>query len=223
MSSQSVSTPIFFAFPDGALDYVCAECTALCCRGQGFAGSLKREMSFLFRTYPPLAAMVTARESSVVTCSTPAGRCYFLRSDNLCQIEVENGQKYKPGVCLLFPFNDFYRIGKTVVVAPHYLCPLRLRLPVEPGRAEGTHAKIEAMVRETELLDPQFIRRFVTDVTLPAGVGERSALRRETEFRDRCTSALGHDRFRDVLDDYRPKGVDLRGFRKRVCDVMGWT
>src|SRR5436190_18591512 len=151
MSSNPDSTSIFFAFPDGVLDYVCAECTALCCRGQGFAGSTKREMNFLFRKYPPLAGMVIMRESSVVTCSTPAGRCFFLRNDNLCQIEVENGKKFKPGVCLLFPFNDFYRIGKTVVVAPHFLCPLRLKLPAEPGRVEGTHAKVDAMVRETEL------------------------------------------------------------------------
>src|SRR5687768_9293505 len=40
---------IFFAFPDGVFHHVCAECTALCCRGQGFAGSLKREMNFIFR------------------------------------------------------------------------------------------------------------------------------------------------------------------------------
>ena len=32
---------IFFAFPDGVFHHVCAECTALCCRGQGFAGIKK--------------------------------------------------------------------------------------------------------------------------------------------------------------------------------------
>jgi hypothetical protein len=223
MSSQQDPTPIFFAFPDGVLDYVCPECTALCCRGQGFAGSIKREMNFLFRKYPPLAGMVTAKESSIVTCSTPAGRCYFLRADNLCQIEVENGQRYKPGVCLLFPFNDLHRIGKTVVVAPHFMCPLRLRLPADPDRVQGSHAKIEATVRETGLLEPEFLKRFVTVVTLPEGVGERTALRLETEFRDRCAQALGHGTFRKLLEESSADVSDLRSFRKRVTEVMRWT
>src|SRR5215510_6203950 len=170
MTSHHDNVPLFFAFPDGVLNYVCAEGTALCCRGQGFAGSVKREMDVLFRKYPPLAGMVIERQRTIVTCSTPTGRCFFLRQDNLCQIEVENGRGFKPGVCLLFPFNDFYRIGNTVAVAPHFLCPLRLSLPAEPNRVEGSHAKIEQTIRETALLEPEYVKRFVTDVTLPAGV-----------------------------------------------------
>jgi hypothetical protein len=65
---------IFFAFPDGVFHHVCAECTALCCRGQGFAGSLKREMNFVFRNYPPLASLVTEREGDIVTVATPTGQ-----------------------------------------------------------------------------------------------------------------------------------------------------
>jgi hypothetical protein len=38
---------LFFAFPDGVYDYKCAECTALCCKGHGFGGSLDREMRSL--------------------------------------------------------------------------------------------------------------------------------------------------------------------------------
>ena len=47
--NQAVS--LFFAFPDGVYHYVCAECTALCCRGQGFGGSLEREMRTLLQIY----------------------------------------------------------------------------------------------------------------------------------------------------------------------------
>src|SRR5206468_8302170 len=223
MSSQEGSVPIFFAFPDGVLHYVCAECTALCCRGQGFAGNVKREMDFLFRKYPPLAGMVTERQKNIVTCATPAGRCFFLRHDNLCQIEVENGRAYKPGVCMLFPFNDFYRIGNTVAIAPHFLCPMRLSLPAQPDGVEGSHAKIHQTIRETALLEPDFVRRFMPDLTLPAGLAAIDALNREIEFRDRCAAALGRRRFETTVEESSANPADLQSFRKRVTELMAWS
>src|SRR5437764_772500 len=88
MTMLSDSPDLYFAFPDGVLHHACPECTALCCRGQGFAGSAKREMNFIFKNYPQFGGMVQEREGDVVTCATPMGRCFFLRDDNLCQIEV---------------------------------------------------------------------------------------------------------------------------------------
>ena len=163
------TTDIFFAFPDGVFHHVCAECTALCCRGQGFAGSLKREMNFIFKNYPPLASLVTEREGDVVTVATPAGSCFFLRKDNLCQIELDHGRARKPGICLLFPFNDFSRIGNTLVVAPHFMCPLRLNLPAAPGSVEGTHANVAKAIQETTMGDADYVRGFVGTAKLPAG------------------------------------------------------
>src|SRR5947199_1696167 len=92
--------PLFFAFPDGVFHYVCAECDALCCRGQGFGGNINREMGFLLKQYPALSAMTHARQRDLVDVSSPMGQCYFLRGDNRCHVEVEHGRSKKPGVCM---------------------------------------------------------------------------------------------------------------------------
>lgn len=214
---------IFFAFPDGVFHHVCAECTALCCRGQGFAGSLKREMNFVFRNYPPLASLVTEREGDIVTVATPAGRCFFLRNDNLCQIEIEHGRARKPGICLLFPFNDFSRIGNTLVVSPHFMCPLRLNLPAAPGKVEGTHESVAKAIKETNLGEADYVRGFVGTAKLPAGKTATQVLDREREFRDQCGQALGSARFRDVLEEASDDPSALWAFRKRVAKLLSWN
>jgi hypothetical protein len=217
------TTDIFFAFPDGVFHHVCAECTALCCRGQGFAGSLKREMNYLFRNYPPLASLVTEREGDIVTVATPAGSCFFLRKDNLCQIEVEHGRARKPGICLLFPFNDFSRIGNTLVVAPHFMCPLRLSLPAAPGQVEGTHANVAKAIQETTMGSSDYVRGFVGTSRLPAGRSAAEVLERERAFLHRCTRALGESRFHDVLEETSEDPSALWSFRKRVAKLLKWT
>jgi hypothetical protein len=217
------SDEIFFAFPDGVFHHVCAECTALCCRGQGFAGSLKREMNFIFKNYPPLASLVTEREGDVVTVATPAGRCFFLRNDNLCQIELDHGRARKPGICLLFPFNDFSRIGNTLVVAPHFMCPLRLNLPASPGKVEGTHASVAKAIQETAMGESDYVRGFVGTAKLPTGRTAQEILQRETAFRDMCSEALGRARFRDVVEENSASPAELRSFRKRVAKALSWS
>jgi hypothetical protein len=214
---------IFFAFPDGVFHHVCAECTALCCRGQGFAGSLKREMNFVFRNYPQLASLVTEREGDIVTVATPTGRCFFLRNDNLCQIELDHGRARKPGICLLFPFNDFSRIGNTLVVAPHFMCPLRLNLPAAPGKVEGTHANVAKAIKETNLGEADYVRGFVGTAKLPPGKTATEVLKREREFCNRCTESLGKAQFRDVLAASSEDPSALWAFRKRVAKLLGWT
>lgn len=220
---QNGSMDIFFAFPDGVFHHVCAECTALCCRGQGFAGSLKREMNFVFRNYPPLASLVTEREGDIVTVATPTGRCFFLRNDNLCQIELDHGRARKPGICLLFPFNDFSRIGNTLVVAPHFMCPLRLNLPAAPGKVEGTHASVAKAIKETNLGEEDYVRGFVGTAKLPPGKSATEILERERVFRDRCSEALGNSRFRDVLQASSQDPSGLWAFRKRVAKLLSWS
>jgi hypothetical protein len=217
------SLPIFFAFPDGVFHHICAECTALCCRGQGFAGSLKREMNYIFKNYPPLASLVTEREGDVVTVATPAGRCFFLRNDNLCQIELDHGRARKPGICLLFPFNDFSRIGNTLVVAPHFMCPLRLSLPAAPGKVEGTHASVARAIKETAMGEDAYVRGFVGTAKLPHGRTATEIHQRETLFRDTCSESLGRSRFRDVVEESSSNPAGLRSFRKRVAKMLSWS
>jgi hypothetical protein len=188
---------LYFAFPDGVFDYVCAECNALCCRGQGFGGSLRREMATLLTLYPSLESLATRRRGDVVHVATFRERCQFLEDDRRCRIEREHGKALKPGVCNLFPFNAFSRIGAVLVVSPHFMCPLRMRTPAAPGEVAGTHAEIESAIEESGLIDAQSWRETVE----PARLAARAAtvLDRETRFRDRCAEALGRASFRSIL------------------------
>jgi hypothetical protein len=179
-------------------------------------------MNFLFAQYPQLSGAVVDHQKDLVTCATPAGRCFFLRGDNLCQIEVDHGRAKKPGVCLLFPFNDVYRIGETVAVAPHFICPLRLRLPAAPDEVAGSHAKIGEAIRETAMLDPGYVQLFINDAKLPPDVTAQEALAREVAFRDLCSSSLGHRRFTETVEESSVDSAGLRSFCARVAIVMKW-
>lgn len=191
--------PIYFAFPDGALHYVCAECTAICCRGHGFAGSLAREMGRLLALHPELAHVTIARRGDVLRVSNAATGCHFLDGDNLCRIEKEHGRALKPGVCVLFPFNALALIGRTVVVAPQVLCPLRVQAPARPGEVEGTHARLEPLLRESGLASEAQLRMSMAPARLHPSEGARSVVARETAFRDSCGGALGVGTFAECL------------------------
>src|SRR5439155_6122765 len=117
--------------------------------------------------------------------------------DNLCSIEKENGKNLKPSICTLFPFNRFTRIGRTIAVSPHYLCPLRLEVPAQPGQVEGTHSKLEAALRESALLEPAYIQARVPAIRMRSPGEAEAALAREERFRNVCSSALGVVRFSD--------------------------
>ncbi len=191
--------PLYFAFPDGVFHYVCAECTALCCRGQGFAGSLGREMGRLLTLYPKLGNAVVGRRGEILHVATPMGRCHFLDGDDLCRIEKEHGRASKPGVCMLFPFNSFSLIGRTVVVSPHFLCPLRVQVPPRPGDVEGTHATLEPLVRESGLVSDAHVKMSMKAARLHPSEGARSVLAREITFRDRCGAAIGVGSFAECV------------------------
>lgn len=178
------------AFPDGVFHYVCAECTALCCRGQGFGGSLKREMPVLLSLYPALGSAVASRQGSMLTFGTPVGRCFFLDTDNLCRIEKERGKDLKPGGCSLFPFNLFTRIGEVVAIRPRFLCPIRLQVPARPGHVEGTHATVEAAARESGLLDTEYVNGYLPPIGLHVSQDASAVIAREVAFRDACSRAL---------------------------------
>ena len=219
---EAKPVPLFFAFPDGVFNYVCAECDALCCKGQGFGGSLKREMSFILKTYPALAAMTHSRQRDYVEVSTPTGRCYFLGSDNLCQIEVEHGSSKKPGVCIIFPFNRFQKVGETVFVLPHFMCPLRVEVPACPGEVTGTHAALEASLRASDMLESKYVDWYMKSPKMPPNEDPKSILTRETAFRDDCASGLGRARFLDVLAEHADDPRELARFTKRVAQLMAW-
>jgi Fe-S-cluster containining protein len=220
-----VDLPLYFAFPDGAFHYVCAECTALCCRaGGGFGGSLHREMNTLLTVYPELQSMVVARRADYISIATPIDHCHFLRDDNRCRVEVQHGKTLKPGVCLLFPFNVFTRIGNTVAISPHFvMCPLRLQAPPRPGEVEGTHAALETAVRETALLpsDPVVFDATMRPAALHPSETEQSVLVRERSFRDTCGQALARKSFRDVVRGASTDPAHLEARVAQATRVLG--
>lgn len=189
--------PLYFAFPDGVLHYVCAECTALCCRGHGLGGSLRREMGTLIQLYPALASQTVRRRGPILTIATPSAGCHFLEADHGCRIERLHGKALKPGVCTLFPFNRFRRIAGSVAVLPHFLCPLRLQLPARPGEVAGTHALLAEAVFESGLLEGE--EGLATRGRRPGPMPD--LLDREIRFRDACSAALGHATFAGMLAD----------------------
>ncbi len=213
---------LFFAFIDGAYDYVCAECTALCCKGHGFAGSLEREMGTLFARYPQLETMALSRIGDEIVFAAPSSGCVMLDRDNLCRIEKELGKDKKPNICNLFPFNYFSQVGKTIVVRPHFLCPLRASVPPRPGQVQGTHALVEAGIRQSRMLNRDYIKSAVPPTRLHASVTAAETLARESAFRDVCAEALGRSRFCEVLMAASSEPAALKTFSNRVCQVMGY-
>ena len=211
---------VYFAFPDGVYHYVCAECSALCCKGDGFGGSLKREVRSLFVLYPQLESMTIARHGDTVSFANAKGACQFLDADNRCRIEKEHGKSLKPTVCSLFPFNSFGRIGRTLTVSPHFLCPLRLSLPATPGEVEGTHATLEAGLREREVLSKEYLSTMVTPLSLHPSIDAVTTVDREKTFRDLCALSLGRRSFGDTLRAASENGAALDKFVARVARLM---
>ena len=223
VSAKSESYPqLFFAFPDGVFDYVCAECTALCCKGHGFGGSFERELRVLFARYPQMETMALSRNGDQITLATTGSGCVMLDNDNFCRIEKELGKDKKPNICNLFPFNLFTRIGKTVAVMPHFLCPLRAVVPARPGEVQGTHALIEAEIRKSRLLDRTYVKTAVQPARLHSSTTEIEVIEREKAFRDLCSQALGMSRFTDTLMSASADPQGLAAFVQRARRILGY-
>lgn len=199
MIQAKEKVPIYIAFPDGVFHYVCRECTMVCChRSSEFDGSFAKEIHQLVQLYPAMEITAVRRRGDVLAFATPSGRCYFLDQDNRCGIEVRHGKEMKPITCRVFPFNSYYRLGKTFVVGLNFLCPLRLQVPANPGDVEGTHSNIEAYLRDSPYLENSHldsVRR------LRVGPGQKPAevLGEEARFRDVCSGALGQHSFAATL------------------------
>lgn len=216
------SPEIFFAFPDGVYDYRCAECTALCCKGHGFGGSLDREMRALFGRYPQLESMAHSRNGDQINLLTTSSGCVMLDADNFCRIEKELGKSAKPNICNLFPFNHFSKIGKTVVVMPHFLCPLRAVVPARPGGTQGTHTLIENEIRSSQMLSRDYVKNMIPAAQLHADLTEAMVIERERSFRDLCSNALGSSGFFDTLKNASPDPPALAAFVERASRILGY-
>lgn len=220
MPRQSRMVPLYFAFPDGVFHYVCRECTEMCCKGHGFGGSLNREFRSLFVVYPQLERLTLSRVGDTMIFATTTDGCMMLDTDNLCRIEKELGKSSKPNVCRLFPFNLFARVGQTITVSPHFLCPLRLQLPARPGEVEGTHTALETVVRETGILSPEYLRHEVPRLELHPSTDPRSVIAEEEKFRDVCARGLGAKTFPEALREASAEPEGLDDFVDRAARLM---
>src|SRR5438034_4684903 len=93
-NSQNVS--LYFAFPDAVYDYVCAECTALCCKGHGFGGSIERELRPLFAHYPQLESLALARTGDEMILMTSARGCLMLDRAHRRRLHNDSRQHHEP-------------------------------------------------------------------------------------------------------------------------------
>lgn len=202
----------YFAFPDRAYHYDCAQCDALCCRGHGI-GTAARETAGLLSRYPQLALAATKSGPNGSNFTNPAGGCFFLTGENLCQVEQDHGREAKPGVCVAFPFNDFSRIGDIVVVRPHFLCPLRLL----PGEGSGNHAELEKMLAETGVIS-RAIEQPGPDL---APDEARKVIQREEAFRDKCGAAIGLMRFDELLEREAEDRTEYQRWQERALALWG--
>lgn len=222
LAPKDLPPELFFAFPDGVYDYKCAECTGLCCKGHGFGGSLDREMRPLFVRYPQIESMAYSRHGDQITFATTASGCVMLDTDNFCRIEKDLGKSAKPNICNLFPFNLFSKIGKTVVVMPHFLCPLRAVVPARPGEVLGTHTSIADQIRISRMLDRDFVKNEIAPAQLHPSVTQAAVIDRETSFRTLCSNALGASRFVETLKNASTDPPALAAFIKRARAILGY-
>jgi len=212
---------LYFAFPDGVYHYVCAECTAICCRGGGFGGSLKNEIRQLYVLYPNVESLAAERQGDYVGFFNPSDACIFLEGDNRCRIEREHGKAAKPSVCRLFPFNHFRHIGKAIAVLPHFTCPLRLQVPARPGHVEGTHSMLETAIRESDLLEQTYLDIHVTRPPLHKTADADLVLNREERFRDLCSLSLGERKFAGTVATESEDPKALENFVARAAGILG--
>jgi hypothetical protein len=221
LRTKIADTPLYFAFPDGVFHYVCAECTALCCKGHGFGGSLENELRPLFVLYPQIESMAIARQGDFIEFATPSSGCVLLDTDNWCRIEKEHSKAAKPSICNLFPFNNFMQIGKAIAVRPHFLCPLRVQIPARPGQVEGTHSVIERSIRSSPMVNSHFMSTRKPPLGLHSSANASSVLAREISFRDSCSSALGRSTFAEILRSTSADPCEFDRFVLRAVQVLG--
>ena len=206
---------IFFAFPDGVLDYDCHDCKGLCCRDHGIFDNIHKGLSPFLSSYPEFANAACGMDGTRLHFSNPE-QCFFLDDDNLCRIEKEHGKNSKPDACRYFPFSSIARCGETAVVSPKTLCPLQLTMPARPDVVAGSHERLRREMKNTQLLKTKnIIDRFY--VTENADI----FLENEKSFLDTCSKRIGTHRFGNTLLEHLGDNEPLTDFLSRVKRIMG--
>lgn len=192
----------------------------VCCyRSAEFDGSFAKEIQQLVQLYPAMQSFAIRRRGDVLTFATPSGKCYFLDENSRCSVEVRHGKEMKPTACRVFPFNNYSRLGKFFVVGLNFLCPLRLQVPARTGEVEGTHATIEAQLRESPYLESGFFES-LKQLSLSPQQKALEVLKEEIRFRDACSLALGARGFTDTLRDAAEEPGKLDSFVEWAAGLL---
>ena len=205
---------IYLAFPDGALHYDCESCQALCCRGHGIAARADRELLTLLRMKPDVSRWVVRQRGSMAFLTTPHHGCWFLDAQNHCSVELTAGRAHKPSVCRAFPFNHAWALGEARVVAPHFLCPLQLRL----GAAEPLHGQ-HARVLE-DLTDSGWLEQPLDALRLAPDESPELFLQHEQQLRDSCQEQLANGRLDRCVEQLTPEAAHTL---PQLAALFAWT
>jgi hypothetical protein len=212
----TISEP-YLAFIDGSLNYDCIACPDNCCKGHGFGGMEDGAISVLIDNHPELLPWIQSRDKGFIDLSTPSGGCLFLQNNGLCKIEITYGRDAKPGICLMFPFNNMQRVDNHLILRPQFLCKqFEPVIPPRPGFVNGSHATIIKDLHATAMN-----KRSLPQTTIHANDSAQKALAREKKFLELCSSALGSERALDTVKKFSADANELSGFVSRALRLLG--
>ncbi len=170
---------LYFAFPDGALEYDCAPC-GRCCRGLGYADTTAHlaQVTELGRLH---AFAAGAELGPLAGFYTYADGCRLLASDNCCDLHRLHGPTSKPLICRLFPFSRLLELDGLWAVLPQPSCPWRAWTGT--AAVTATHSDLASLLDDS-LLDGLSPTPRASVTRLPAAT--RVAL--ESRLRDKLTA-----------------------------------
>lgn len=148
---------VYFAFGSGRLAYDCVACQAKCCRGFGYELETPVQLLRQLCKRPALGLFISPRGPSAATSGGVMNlppSCFFLDSDNRCQVHNEFGYDAKPETCRLFPFNAIFSVGDHLLVRGHdFLCPLTV-LPDGQKSDASQHELLVANMQSQGIRQP---------------------------------------------------------------------
>lgn len=133
-------------FGDNTLAYDCQSCEGKCCRYHGdFHLSGKHDL-IRFENHPtptPYLFLNSYNESATITGESLSPRCWYLRDDHHCDLEIQGGIDAKPLNCILFPVNQILGINNNIYVNVSFACPLGLANHAKPSSHVISHQEVQ--------------------------------------------------------------------------------
>lgn len=142
MSSNTVVQPVF---ADNTLAYDCQRCGGKCCKYHGDFHISGAHDLVRFESHPratPYLFLNAYSQNPSIRGESISPRCWYLREDHACDLEVQGGIESKPLNCILFPVNQMIRVNDTVYVNVSFACPLGVASDVEASGHVISHREV---------------------------------------------------------------------------------